>query len=213
MDVFTVNHDLLLERQLENSGIEFTDGFAEKVGDVLRFNWSWKEKTPVRLCKLHGSLDWYPFGFADEVIQFAKVPMEIEPGACRDDEGRVLALRNPVPLLLIGTTGKERLYSVGIVGEVFMQFHSRLANYHTLICCGYGWADKGINNRVDQWLRNSMNNRIVILHKGPVKELKQKLFWSRRKRWAQFAQVGKIVVVPKWLSACTIHDLESYFDD
>jgi hypothetical protein len=124
-----------------------------------------------------------------------------------------LSLLNPVPLFLTGATGKERIYGVGFVGEFFIQFHSRLASYHTLICCGYGWADKGINNRLNQWLFNSTENRIVILHKGPVDELKRKRFWSQGNRWAQFEQAGKIVVVPQWLSDCSLNDLEPFFDN
>ncbi len=213
MEVFTVNHDVLVERQLQQGGIPFTDGFSDRVGDVLRFNWSWKEDTTVRLYKLHGSLDWYRFGFPGGIVQFAKVPMGCDPSTCKDGEGEELALLNQTPLFLTGTTGKERLYGVGFVGEFFIQFHSRLADYHTLICCGYGWADKGINNRVNQWLLNAPENRIVILHNNALDELKHKQFWSKRDRWTQFQQAGKIVVVPKWLSDCALNDLEPFFDN
>jgi len=51
------------------------------------------------------------------------------------------------------------------------------------------------------------------LHNGPVDELKQKRFWSHGNRWAQFEQADKIVVVPKWLSDCSLNDLEPFFDN
>lgn len=217
MDIFSLNHDLLIERQLEISGISFADGFSEKVGDVLRFNWSWNNGTPVNLYKLHGSLDWYRFTFPGGIFQFAKVPRTIDPHKCKDGEGNDLYLSNPVPLFLTGTTGKERLYGVGFVGEFFFKFHSQLANHNTLICCGYGWQDKGINNRLNQWLYNSVKNRIVILHNGSLDELKQKRFWSKsshwNNRWDECEKTGQVVVVPKWLSDCTLNDLEPYFDD
>lgn len=212
LDIFTVNHDLLLENQLKQAGIQFTDGFSEKIGDVLRFNWSWNEKISVRLYKLHGSLDWYQFGFPGGIIQFGKVPTKCDPSKCKDADGEDLFLRNPTPLILIGTTGKERLYGVGFVGEVFLQFHNRLLTYHTLICCGYGWADTGINNRVNQWLMNRTENRVIILHGGSLDELKQKRFWSKNNRWEHFKSMGKVIVVPKWLSDCTLADLERFFD-
>jgi hypothetical protein len=217
MDIFSLNHDLLIERQLEQNGIVFSDGFSEKVGDVLRFNWSWNSGTPVNLYKLHGSLDWYRFTFPGGMFQFAKVPRKVDPRRCRDSDGNNLYLPNQVPLLLIGTLGKERLYGVGLVAEFFLQFRSRLANHQTLICCGYGWGDKGINNRLNQWLYDSVKNRIVILHKGSLDELKQKRFWSKRgswsNRWNECEQSGQVVVVPKWLSDCTLNDLEPFFDN
>src|SRR5437667_2669927 len=63
MNIFSLNHDLLIERQLDADMIPFSDGFSEVDGDVVRFNWSWNEKVPLRLYKLHGSVDWYRFRF------------------------------------------------------------------------------------------------------------------------------------------------------
>ena len=222
MDIFSLNHDLLIERQLELNGIQFADGFSETDGDVIKFNWSWNSDIPVRLYKLHGSLDWYRLTCPGCVDRFAKVPRKVDPRRCKDAEGNDLVLQptNTVPLLLIGTTGKERLYGAGIIGEIFLEFLLRLRNHRTLICCGYGWADNGINNRLCQWVQNSIRNRIVILHDSadePLDKLKQKQFWSKSEhwssRWDNWKQNGQVVVVPKWLSGCTLNDLESFFDD
>ena len=46
VDIFSLNHDLLIERLLHKAGIPFADGFAERDGDVLRFNWSWNSGEP-----------------------------------------------------------------------------------------------------------------------------------------------------------------------
>jgi len=212
MDIFTLNHDCLIERQLGQAGIPFSDGFSEVVGDVRRFDWSWNGPTRVRVYKLHGSIDWYRFGFPDGVVQFGKVPLSLDPAVCRDSNGNELKLLNPLPCFLIGTTGKERLYGVGFVGEFFLQFHSRLGSYQTVICSGYGWGDKGINNRLNQWLLDNQRKRIVILHKNDPNELKAKHFWSKGSRWEHFEQSGKLVIVRKWLSECTLNDLEPFFD-
>jgi len=213
MDIFSLNHDLLIERQLEQSRIQFSDGFSEKVGDVIRFNWSWNNYQPVRLYKLHGSLDWYRFIYPGAVAQFAKVRKGVDPRNCQDGDGNDLYLPNPVPLLLIGTNGKERLYGVGFVGEFFYEFRNRLAEHQTLICCGYGWCDHGINNRLSQWLFNSRKNRIIILHKDPLDKLMEKRFWSDKDFLKQCMQSGQVMAIPKWLSDCTLIDLEPFFDD
>jgi hypothetical protein len=229
MDIFSLNHDLLIERQLESSGQLFADGFSEKDGDVTKFDWSWNSHIPIHLYKLHGSLDWYRLTCPGGVDQFAKVPRNVDPRKCQNaaGDGLVLQPTNEVPLLLIGTTGKEQLYGAGIIGEIFLPFLLRLREHRTLICCGYGWSDKGINKRLCQWVQNSGKqnlgkNRIVILHDStvePLDKLKQKQFWSKKdrqgSRWDNWEQSGQLVVVPKWLDSpgLTLSDLEPFFDD
>jgi hypothetical protein len=213
MDIFSLNHDMLIEQQLKQNEIPFSDGFSDKRGDVLRFNWSWKNEKRVRLYKLHGSLDWYPFAFPENEHQskrdFAKVSREVKPDKCKDSKGTNLELLNPLPLFLAGTVTKDRLYGIGFLRELFCQFHASLNEHQTLICCGYGWKDKGINNAVTQWLGTSNENRIVILqNNGSPDKLKQSQYWSTH--WNR--QGHKVVVFPKWFSECTLNDLQPFFD-
>jgi hypothetical protein len=226
MDIFSLNHDLLIERELERepglNRIRFTDGFTEEDGNAIKYNHkSWHSDIPVRLYKLHGSLDWFRFaGFSDDddKLQFAKVPREFASDTWINGKGKNLLLQptNTIPLLLIGTNGKEQLYGAGIIGEIFLEFLVRLREHRTLICCGYGWEDKGINKRLYQWLLNSKENQIVILHNAAA-ELKQKQFWIKREgginRWDHWEQKGRLKVVPKWLGCCTLTDLEPYIDN
>lgn len=113
-------------------------------------------------------------------------------------------------MFLTGTTVKEQAYGVGLVGEIFSKFREVLSNHHTLICCGYGWGDKGINIRLGQWLRDAKENRIIILHGGSKDEILGKRFWYWR--WQEYAAAGKVVLVPRWFAGCTLADLEPYFD-
>ena len=115
------------------------------------------------------------------------------------------------PLFLSGTTVKEQAYGTGLFGDLFTEFRHRSSTHRTLICCGYGWGDKGINIRLNpQWLRDTPENRLVILHRGSTDAITQRRFWTFR--WADFVSAGKVVVVPKWLSDCALADLEPYFD-
>jgi hypothetical protein len=206
LDIFSLNHDLLIERLLRNAGIPFADGFAEADGDVTRFNWSWNQDVPVRLYKLHGSVDWYRFRFPT-FVQFGKV--RGDPEHCKNADGTRLSLLDSKPLFLTGTTVKEQLYGVSVVGELFTQFRARLSNHHTLICCGYGWSDKGINTRLRQWLYDAPQNRIVILHNNPAEDLSLKRFWYWY--WEDLAKAGKVLVIPRWLNECAVADLEPFF--
>jgi hypothetical protein len=206
VDIFTLNHETLIERQLTDTDIPFADGFGEKMGDVRIYNASW-DKHPVHILKLHGSTNWYLFRFP-EWDQFASV--ESNQGYAKDDQGKLLDDLDPKPLFLTGTTVKEQAYGVSLIGEIFDKFRELLSNHRTLICCGYGWSDKGINIRLGQWLRNAKENRIVILHGGAEKEVIRTRFWYWR--WEDYARAGKVILIPKWLANCTIADLAPYFD-
>jgi hypothetical protein len=208
LDIFTLNHDLLLERQLEQEGIAFADGFGEHAGDAMRFNWSWnKDGMGVRLYKLHGSIDWYLLRSKSNVDQFCKV--RADPDHCTDEYGNRLSLLQPQPRFLTGTIVKEQSYGTSVTGECFAELRTRLAGHDTLIICGYGWGDKGINVRINQWLRDAPKNKLVILHKSEVGELYAKRFWFFR--WEQYERAGKVVILPQWLSECTVLDLEPFF--
>ena len=160
----------------------------------------------MRLYKLHGSVDWYRFSFPT-FVQFGKAS---DPDHCKNADGTPLSLLDPKPLFLTGTTVKEQLYGVTVVGELFSEFRTRLRAHHTLICCGYGWSDKGINTRLRQWLYDAPQNRIVILHNDSSDDLRLKRFWYWY--WEDFEKAGKVTVVPRWLSQCSLADLEPYFD-
>jgi len=208
LDIFSLNHDLLIERELGQRGIAFADGFGERWGDALRFNWSWnKPGTKVRLFKLHGSIDWYLFRSKQNVDQFAKV--KADPDHCRDENGNRLSLLQPQPRFLTGTIVKEQSYGITVTGECFTELRKRLTTHRVLICCGYGWGDKGINVRINQWLRDAPENKLVILHKGSTDELKAKRFWFFK--WHDYEHANKLSVLPKWLSECTLLDFEPVF--
>jgi SIR2-like domain len=206
LDIFTVNHETLVERQLTASGIPFADGFGERKGDVRIYGARW-DGHPVRVLKLHGSTNWYLFRFP-EWDQFASV--ESNQGYAKDEHGRLLDDLDPKPLFLTGTTVKEQSYGVSLIGEIFSKFRELLSAHRTLICCGYGWNDKGINIRLGQWLRDAKENRIVILHADPEGEITRKRFWFWR--WPEYVKAGKVTLVPKWLADCTAADLEPFFD-
>jgi len=208
IDLFTLNHDLLIERELDRACVPFADGFGEKDGDVAWFDDSWDTDNPVRLYKLHGSLDWYKLACPGGGERFAKaLPV---PARCQNHDGEQLRRLNSDPLFLSGGVGKDRLYGLGLFGEVFHKFHDELRRHHTLICSGYGWSDKGINSRLWQWLHLGIDRRIVILYNENegTDHPKNKPFWL--KHWADLMALGKVVLRSQWLDECSQADLEPY---
>ena len=189
IDIFSLNHDRLIEKQFENECVQYRDGFGEECRGRRLFNRSWDSTdSSIRLFKLHGSVDWYQESGVD-----AKY---LEPPRSSDQV---------VPNFLTGAIVKERAYNVGIFGDLFEQFRRRLRNYNTVFCSGYGWADQGINTRVREWLKAKRVNKVVVLHGNAVKNLSEKPFWKLY--WEDYERAGKVIHVRKWFSACTVDDL------
>jgi len=203
LDIFTLNHDLLVEQELHNNKIVYSDGFSEKDGDIYLFNPDWNASN-TRIFKLHGSIDWVRF-MKQDLVQYARIPMN--PDEAKDGKGVFLESLETVPLFLTGIGVKEQAYGIGLFGEIFAQLHNRLKGHHTLICSGYGWSDKGINIRIEQWLCDSEKNRLLILHGETGENLETKRFWSHR--WSDYVN-RKVFHLPKWLSECSLQDIERY---
>ena len=208
LDIFSLNHDLLIEDYLDSRSIHYADGFGKWDGDAKPFSWSWnKEDVQVRLFKLHGSIDWYRLHFkARDVVQYAKT--RGDPEHAKDSTGTLLLSLDPSPYFVTGTTFKELSYGRGISGEVFAQFKPRLREHHTLFCSGYGWGDIGINARIAQWLHDDKVHRVVILHGKEGEDLKAKRFWQIH--WDKLSGKGKVVRLDKWFSQCSYGDIAPY---
>lgn len=209
MDIFTLNHDVLIERQLQmDKTIQFCNGFSNiQNGNVRWFDNSWTNSdAPVRMLKLHGSISWYWFRKANEQVSLGCVD-SLDPDDCRDENGELLELAHLRPPFLTGTFFKDRAYGVGLFGDIFAEFRARLRECNTIICCGYGWRDSGINTRLHLWLNAAQEHRIVILLGDTLEEVSRNRFWSRC--WNEYVN-KKVFPIQKWLSKCTLADLEPY---
>ena len=61
----TLNHDLVLETALDADQLAYSDGFERTEEDVRRWEDNWGGSR-VRILKLHGSIAWWDYTFADE---------------------------------------------------------------------------------------------------------------------------------------------------
>ena len=207
IDVFTLNHDLVLEEYLRQTDIgccdgfgflqqnrvDYCDGFSHWDGDIARFRFnnlfdSWcSAKEPFcRLIKLHGSINWfrergnaYEFSISDRYIKVMPGKRNGRGRDCiRDGTGNCVDYYEYDPVLLSGTVEKEKEYGRGIFGAMFWKFRERLYHCDTLICGGYGWLDYGVNVCVDEWLNSAPEHRLIILHDMQKDDLRKKRFWE-----------------------------------
>jgi len=207
-NIFSLNHDLLLEAQANEANVRLVDGFGKRIHDVRIFNGDWSINDDVaRLIKLHGSINWNVIR-SGAIDQFATILGNSE--SARGIDGKLINSTSITPLFLTGTTVKERAYGIGPFGELFNAFRSLLSRHRTLVCSGYGWGDKGINIRLRQWLRDAKENRIVLLDARQEEEIAgTRMWWAR---WDMYKAAGKVVHIRKWLGDCTLEDLKPYFD-
>ena len=201
LDIFSLNHDLLIEKQLESHGIEYKDGFGKEDGDRKLFDRSWDQPcSGVRLFKLHGSVDWDLVELEEGVDKYIYAKHQEPP-------------RYPLSVVPKFLTGKNKqiAYSSGLYGELIGQFRRRIRKHDTLFCSGYGWSDTGINIQIGEWLEENESNQIVILHKDKIEDLQNKRFWSFR--WNEYEKTNQVIHVPNWLSECTVDDLRTCIRD
>src|SRR5207249_2611626 len=153
------------------AGMEFVDGFGDPINGVRywqpeRFH----EPCPTRrLVKLHGSVDWFLLRpdrgeFHEERI----AQVSGDPEHTRDARGE---LQRPVdgrPLLLVGTHNKARGYLNPPFFDAHIEFYQRLIRERaeTLVVIGYGGQDKGINERIVEWMESDLTHRLVIVNKS-----------------------------------------------
>jgi hypothetical protein len=207
MDIFSLNHDGLVERQFEDTGVSYTDGFEDRQDGYRLFSPQW-DRAPVRVLKLHGSLNWsYCLFTKADCSKFEQTAIFDRPADKCSYDRNPIEVRNELQFLT-GTTVKENSYGYDIIGDLFMRFREFSCAHRTLFVCGYGWGDKGINIRINQWLRDQTANKIVILHEGDERLVLDKRFWQTR--WAMYHRAGKAKIIPHWLPNCTEDQL---FDD
>lgn len=175
IDIFTLNHDTLLENflrnEMEHDGIPVIDGLRTIDCDGTR---RWDHQVfdepkigskSVKVFKLHGSVNWCEW------------ESRFGPKNCKDLTDRsgcfIGHYGSEVPRgglrhgarILVGTFNKILKYQSGVFLELHHRFHRALENPEckTLIVCGYGFSDKGVNTRIVEWRRRVMENRILII--------------------------------------------------
>jgi len=212
LNIFTLNHDRLLESYLRSKDVELVDGFGQSVDGSVR---CWQpevfQDTSARVClfKLHGSLDWYRWrpndgGWEEE---FVGISSERYLNDSRAPDGRSLINMDNRPLILIGTFNKMLDYTEGIFFDLLYKFRLRLRLSHRLIVCGYGFGNKGINTQILEWIYRDRTNRLCVIHRKPD-DLASVARGAIRNKWNDWLKTGKLVVIPKYVQDLTFNELQ-----
>lgn len=175
VNVHTLNHDLLFESFNKTGFINgsISDGFdeygSEYYGKLTIKNRTYhcrlerykgRYNTPIRLYKLHGSLDYVPFYRRNECgwmipENYVKIKWGIGSGIIMKSRksrmGYELYTSEYHADFLTGTSSKIKRYNEPLLfKKLFKKFRNNLRDAEMLIIIGYGCKDEGINEMIKE---------------------------------------------------------------
>jgi len=159
VDIFTLNHDLIVESGFQQNSTHLEDGFYPNENGLYYFDSGrfFDSKEKYRLIKLHGSLNWYSHN--------PRLIKASDPHNIPDPHFRCFAKSN-IPSITTGKITKLFEYSRPYFGELFSIFNLQLhRSVSDLIVVGYGFGDKGINNVIASWFGAGTDRRMIIICK------------------------------------------------
>jgi len=199
-DIFTLNHDTLLENYLDQRGVRYNNGFGPKINGLRYWNADLLDSEPcrVRILKLHGSVNWFRLRHPEGDWSAEVTAMVLGPASWplrRQDGGRWDCPEGR-PMILAGTFNKMLSYTSGVFADLHCQFHHSLRRAETLIVCGYSFGDKGINSRITEWIYSTSAKRLIVIHPEPD-QLHNFARPAIREKWEGWKRQGRLTVIPK----------------
>ena len=212
IDIFTLNHDILLEQYLSNINIQVNDGFGPPQENSKRY---WKpelfEKSDlkIRLFKLHGSINWFTFISNDKGgLEEIAIPLDWDIWHTMDLNGQRQWPAGGRPKFLAGTFNKILNYSFDVYADQHCQFHKSLRETGILIICGYGFRDKGINIKITEWLFADEQHKLIVIDPKP-NELVASARGVISNNWNTWKAGNKLCVIDKGIEETGWSAIES----
>lgn len=183
-DIFTLNHDLLIEALFQMNEIDYCDGFSQE-GSVLQTDnkkvissFKGQFNSSYNLIKLHGSVDIYKYDCfekngrsinpTDEYLYFKtqdyyekQRPMRIDP---RTKEIVQDFHWNITPQFITGTKKQELINSDYMYQILYNEFTNRINKSEELLIIGYSYGDKHVNEQIESCLSKGTLKRIVNIN-------------------------------------------------
>ncbi|MFW6035000.1 MAG: SIR2 family protein [Halothermotrichaceae bacterium] len=203
VDIFTLNHDIIIEKYLTMHDIDYCDGFQQipvafknNLANNNNYNKNklqhnkirkWEPhlfietSADIRLLKLHGSINWYKIPDKNSCRGYIY-------GSCSfENTMQYISLR---PLLLIGKYNKVNEYNSNIYVDLHYYFYRLLKMINTIIISGYSFGDTGINSWLIDWMDSRRDHSIVLITPRVKKCInqaghdikKQLLQWQKKER-------------------------------
>lgn len=185
VNIHTLNHDLFFEH-ISTKHIDlstyFTDGFSEfnsqyfgefRMNDkifkkyLIRLKYFRNQfEKPLRLFKLHGSVDNYIADVSGHQLDLTRVKKDWKIGNIlkenRQTETYTNLYQNSYPDIISGAKSKLHWYNEPFYSDLQNHFEENLKNAEKLIVVGYGFGDSGVNNKIEDLFLNTCRKMIII---------------------------------------------------
>lgn len=165
VEIFTLNHDRLIEETFRRTGASLCTGFVPVSQDLvcwdLRSFAACREK--ARLYKLHGSVDWHPVRFESSRTSCVCIATQGDIEHACGPDGKYCILLPGGAEMLIGTFNKMLEYTMGIYADLFCAFRSALGSLDRLVISGYSFGDKGVNASIAEWTRQDSRRKLLVI--------------------------------------------------
>lgn len=198
-DVFTLNHDLLIEKVLEGDGLQFVDGFGVPDGDVAWWKPEvFKQSSRHYFLKLHGSIDWHEYeGGLAKTLASDRYNAHTACGERLDPQAR--------SRILVGTFNKIRDYSRPPFFDLQATFRQQMEKVDYLMVSGYSFGDKGVNAVLSEWMYKRTQSKLLVLHTNGDQCLERArgAIWNLRERCGK----ARMFTYPSHLNDCGWRDL------
>ncbi len=181
IDFITLNHDLLLERLIQ----EYSDGFTKdqkilksSTGESLNlFQASFSKK--INLIKLHGSIDTYRYIVAKqegsiitptgESLFFKTHDYNEKQSPVRYDQDSGEEIQTfhweIDPQFITGTRKKEIFSSPGMYKTLFEESENRICGCKTILIIGYSLGDEHVNEAIElAILASDLLEKIIVVN-------------------------------------------------
>lgn len=156
LNIASLNYDLAIEGAAQNAGIEAYTGIAKWAKNE---KWAWGSN-PLRLLKLHGSIDWVWDQGEVKPASISKPTIAVSEDPVSEDR---------TPVLVFGARGK--LTARGPFLSLLAEFSKILASTRHLVVVGYSFRDDHVNEAIRNWLVGREDWKLTIIDPGFPEDL------------------------------------------
>lgn len=180
-DVFTLNHDYLLETLLSRKSINYCDGFSDKESELQNeekkriYCFNGLFDSPFNLIKLHGSVDMYKYICVDQKgitlypngksIYYKTQSFYDKQKPIRVDveTGNVVQNLhwNITPQFITGTRKNELIKNDLMYSKLYELLNEKLCQSYTLLIIGYSFGDVHVNSQIQKAINVGKLSKIV----------------------------------------------------
>jgi len=178
-DIYTLNHDVLLEGLLQRAGLSYSRGFTTENSEIQYedqplkvFKNDFTEK--IRIHKLHGSLDYFRFEhFEDRGRMFLQSTGKYNYFMTNNYRAKHYATRvdpktkkviqdmnfDITPKFITGRSKTEIINNDIMYSQLLENFKSSIADTEKLLISGYSFGDEHINDELKKRTNLSVVNQ------------------------------------------------------